>query len=58
MCMYMKEEKSVLQKRQRLLQRVLETLAMSVVSAFIECIRRGKGNRFVSLFLISIIVRE
>lgn len=50
MCMHVKEEKVkvVVLKELRLLQKLIE-LEMSVVSNCLECIRMGRGNRYVSL---------
>lgn len=51
MCMHVKEEKekdNVL-KELGLLQKVIKKLEMSVVSNCLECIRMGKGNRYVSM---------
>ena len=56
MCMYRKEEraKGVLQRERCLLQRAIEKLEMSVVSACLECIRMGRGNRYVSECVTSV----
>lgn len=50
MCMHVKEEnvECVVRKELRLLQKVIEKLEMSVVSNCLECIRMGRGNRYVS----------
>ncbi len=51
MCMHMKEAKTkgVVLEELCLLQKVIEKLEMSVVSNCLECIRMGRGNRYVSL---------
>lgn len=51
MCMHVKEEqvKGVVLKELHLLQKVIEKIEMSVVSNCLECIRTGRGNRYVSL---------
>lgn len=51
MCMHVKEEqvKGVVLKELHLLQKVIEKIEMSVVSNCLECIRMGRGNRYVSL---------
>lgn len=51
MCMHVQEEKvkGVVLKGPGLLQKVTEKLEMSVVSNCLDCIRMGRGNRYVSL---------
>lgn len=51
MCMHVKKEeiKGVVLKELRLLQKVIEKLEMSVVSNCLDCIRMGRGSRYVSL---------
>lgn len=48
MCLHVKEKKGVVLKELCLLQEVIEKLEMSVVSDCLECIRMGRGNRYVS----------
>lgn len=50
MCMHAKVEKikGAVLNELGLLLRVIEKLEMSVVSTCLECIRRGRGNRYVS----------
>lgn len=49
MCMHVQEEKvkGVVLKEPSLLQKVIEKLEMSVVSNCLDCIRMGRGNRYV-----------
>lgn len=51
MCMHMTDEKVkvVVLKELCLLQKVIVKIEMSVVSNCLECIRMGRGNRYVSL---------
>lgn len=50
MCMHMKEQKveGVVLIELGLLQKVIEKLEMSIVSNCLECIRMGRGNRYVT----------
>lgn len=47
MCLHVKENEVVVLNELRLLQRVIEELEMSVVSNCLECIRMGRGSRYV-----------
>lgn len=55
MCMHMKKEKvkGVVLKELCLLQKVIKKLEMSVVSNCLQCIRMGRGNRYVSHFTLT-----
>lgn len=50
MCVHVREEKvkGVVLKALRLLRRLVKKLEMSVVSNCLECIRMGRGSRYVS----------